>query len=52
MNVYAKDLLRRVMLLWLGASGEERGGCVLNLVFLRGRGGCTRMALFRLNLKC
>ena len=30
MNVYAKDLLRRVMLLWLGAEGR---GCVLNNLF-------------------
>ena len=36
----------------VGRKWGGEGGCVLNLVFLRGRGGCTRMALFRLNLKC
>ena len=36
----------------VGRKWGGEGGCVLNLIFLRGRGGCNRMALFRLNLKC
>ena len=36
----------------VGRKWGGEGGCVLNLIFLRGGGGCTRMELFRLNLKC
>ena len=36
----------------VGRKWGGEGCCVLNFIFLRGRGGCSRMALFRLNLKC
>ena len=39
MNVYAKDLLRRVMLLWLGASGEGRGGLCFEFGLFEGERG-------------